>query len=226
MEHATVTRTELVSISSVSPHPQNARKGNVARIEESLRAHGQFAPIVVHEPTGYIIKGNNTFRVMRDKLGAAEVLASFVSCSEAQARAILAVDNRTSDGAEYDDAALALLLDQVNDEGWLAAAGYDTHDLDDLMALLQEQEDVDPDPFGDVANDLGVSSTSGNEATDGESIAPGSLNRMMILNYAAPIYVWVQQKLEKLCAEWELDTSADMVLALIAEAANENPPEA
>lgn len=232
MEHATITRTETVPIDSVTPHPQNARKGNTERIERSLRDFGQYAPIVVHEDTGYILKGNNTWRVLREKIGATGVLATYVKCTEAQARAILVTDNRSSDDASYDEVALTALLEQISDDGWLRSTGYDQADLDDLMALMEEQEDEEPpfppasaqepdDKLDGVANDLGVSST----ADGGLGLVPPTANRMVILNYGAERFLWIQDQLTALRAEWELDTNADMIVALVEEASGTKAPE-
>jgi len=239
MEKATIVRTELVPIHSVTRHPENARKGNVSRIEESLRAHGQYAPIVVHEQTGYVLKGNNTHRVMQEKLGSAEILATFVSCSEAQARAILAVDNRTSDGAAYDDAALLALLEQVEADGNLAAAGYGQADLDDLTALLEENAEPEPE-YLDVASAAAdpldapgpqVSMASGMEPARkledlGREYAARA-SRALQLIYPLDQFSWAVEKLSKIGEDLGLENNnnADVVLALIARYTDEDPPE-
>jgi ParB-like chromosome segregation protein Spo0J len=136
-DQATVRRTETVPIESVRPHPRNARKGDARRIERSLRAHGQYKPIVVHEETGHVLVGNNTWRIAREKLGWDKIHATFVSCTDAKALEILAVDNRTSDGATYDNGALLELLDDISKSGSLAAAGYGTNDHAALIARLE-----------------------------------------------------------------------------------------
>jgi len=138
MEKARIVRTELVPIGSVQPHPENARRGNMQRIERSLRENGQYRPIVVDEATGYILGGNHTFRVARDKLGWGHIEATFVQCTEARARAILAVDNSSSDDATYDDDALLTLLDRIAEDNLLPAAGFDVADLDDLRLTLAD----------------------------------------------------------------------------------------
>lgn len=223
MEHATITRTETVPIDSVTPHPQNARRGNVERIERSLREHGQYAPIVVHEETGFILKGNNTWRVLREKIGATGVLATYVKCTEAQARAILVADNRSSDDASYDEAALAALLEQISDDGWLRSTGYEQADVDDLLALMEESGEDAYDPLEHVPNALGVSDTA--DAGIGTAPPPPTANRMIILNYAGPTFLWMQDRLAELCEEWEVESNADMVLALVEEATGQKAPQ-
>jgi len=241
MERATIVRTELVPIHSVTRHPENARKGNVARIEESLRAHGQYAPVIVHDQSGYILKGNNTHRVLQEKIGAAEILATFVSCTEAQARAILAVDNRTSDDASYDDTALLALLEQVEADGNLAAAGYAQADIDDLTALLEESvepepeylnTDDDPDPARLSAPPPQVSMASGMEPARkledlGRDYAARA-SRALQLIYPLDQFSWAVEQLSKIGEDLGLDNNnnADVVLALIARYTEEDPPDA
>lgn len=238
MEKATIVRTELVPIHSVTRHPENARKGNISRIEESLRAHGQYAAVVVHEQTGYVLKGNNTHRVLAEKIGAAEILATFVSCTEAQARAILAVDNRTSDGASYDDAALLALLEQVETDGNLAAAGYGQADLDDLTALLEESAEPepeylntentgsgeDPPPQMSMASGMEPARTLEDKGWDYAARA----SRALQLIYPLGQFSWAVEQLSKIGDDLGLDNNnnADVVLALIARYTDEDPPDA
>lgn len=238
MEKATIVRTELVPIHSVTRHPENARKGNVARIEDSLRAHGQYAPIVVHEQTGYVLKGNNTHRVLQEKLGASEVLATFVSCSESQARAILAVDNRTSDGASYDEMALLALLERTEADGYLSATGYAQADIDDLTALLEEAAEPEPEPLAPhLADDTPpdappqVSMASGMEPARtledlGKEYAARA-SRALQLIYPLDQFSWAVEKLSKIGEDLGLENNnnADVVLALIARFTDEDPPE-
>lgn len=234
MEHAKILRTETVPIGSVTRHPENARKGDTARIERSLRDHGQYAPIVVHEPTGYILKGNNTHRVMAEVIGRSEILATFVSCTEAQARAILAVDNRTSDGAGYDDAALLALLETVDAEGNLTLAGYDTHDLDDLSALLEEQAPPVPDALLGQAPDPGPAAAPRVELGSGMPPAKAltelgkdydaRASRAIQLVYPLNQFTWAVNHLTALAEKWSLESNADVVLYLISDAVGEDEP--
>lgn len=146
-ELASVVSTETVPIDAVTPHPANARKGDLNRIAASLREHGQYQDLVVQESSKYILAGNHRWRAAKDKLGWTHVSVKWVRCSDAKALQILAVDNRASDGASYDDGALAELLQELDADGALAAAGYATSDLDDLLAKLEEDEPVAlPDP--------------------------------------------------------------------------------
>jgi len=232
MEKVTVLRTALVPITSVTRHPENARKGDTARIEASLRAHGQYAPVVVHEPTGYIVKGNNTHRVLADVMGRAEIMATFISCSEAQARAILVADNRSSDDATYDETGLLALLEQTERDGLLAATGYSQADLDDLGSTLAALADVeeDPDPFGADDPDPVPSTVDRSDAAKQDGGLEGHVKaydenptRVLNLIFTVDQYQWVTNHLRNLSEDFE-GGYAETFLHLVGDAVDETPP--
>lgn len=132
---STVLRTAQMPVSELRPYRGNPRRGNVDAIAASLEAHGQYRPIVVNEgtKTGHpfeVLAGNHTVQAAR-QLKWQELLVSVVDVDEQQAAKIVAVDNRTNDLAEYDEAALLTLLQGLDD---LDGTGYDLDDLDDLVA--------------------------------------------------------------------------------------------
>lgn len=232
MEKVTVLRTELVPITSVTRHPDNARKGDTARIEASLRAHGQYAPVVVHEPTGYIVKGNNTHRVLADVMGRSEIMATFISCSEAQARAILVADNRSSDDATYDETSLLALLEQTERDGLLASTGWSQADMVELTASLQDlgAEMEDPDPFDDDEPDPVPSIVDRSNAAKSDSGLEGHAKaydenptRALNLIFTLAQYQWVTKHLRNLSEDFE-GGYAETFLHLVGDAVDETPP--
>jgi hypothetical protein len=50
MEQRKIEHT-IVDIDSVETHPKNVRQGDIGAISESLKAHGQYRPIVVDKRT-------------------------------------------------------------------------------------------------------------------------------------------------------------------------------
>ena len=120
---------ERVAVTGLSTHPENPRKGDLARIADSLVEHGQYKPIVVQRSTAYVLAGNHTFLAAR-RLGWTHVEAVFVDVDDDRARRILLVDNRTSDLGEYDDDQLVSLLGVLPD---LTGTGYTRDELDDLL---------------------------------------------------------------------------------------------
>jgi ParB-like chromosome segregation protein Spo0J len=125
----------LVPAQDVKTHPANPRKGDVEGIATSLRRFGQVRPIVVQDSTGYIVAGNHTFRAATEVLGWGSIAAVRVPMTDEEARAYLVADNRWSDSAEWDDAALVAILQDLADTGGLEGTGYTADELDDLVAL-------------------------------------------------------------------------------------------
>jgi len=206
-EHVTVVRTESVPIDSISPHPANPRRGDMARIERSLREHGQYAPLIVHEPTGHILAGNHRWRAAKDKLGWSHVDVQFVTCTETKALEILAMDNRSSDDGRYDDTELLALLEQITDSGNLDAAGYDVDDLDDLLARLEEQ-----DPTDDTLTEaLGIDARKAADTYNNSGV------RSIVLTYPEDEYEQIVLGLQHMCARYEVPDFSAAVAAMIPE---------
>ena len=130
---------ERVAIDTIQPHPRNVRQGDVGAIVESLKAHGQYRPIVVQRSTGYILAGNHTWRASK-QLKVTHIHVVYVDVDNDEAVRILLVDNRTNDLAIYDDHELAHLLEAlVLTPDRLLGTGYDSDDLDSLLALLNTE---------------------------------------------------------------------------------------
>lgn len=222
MERATITRHETVAVGKVQPHPDNARRGNVARIAKSLEQNGQYRPIVVHESTGNILGGNHTYRAAVDKLGWTHIDVTYVKCTDAKAREILAMDNRASDGSSYDDEALAYLLEQIQDEGDLLAAGYQESDLDDLLAKLEEDPEV-PDVAEAEPLDADVTKPA-RSLTEKAGTYDATATRMMVLTFTQEEFSWAVEQCAALAEKFGLETNADVVRHLIEEASGTVAP--
>src|SRR5579862_4050426 len=69
--------TRVVSLDSLNLWPGNPRRGDVEVIEASLRANGQYVPIVVDRTSMRVLKGNHTVLAARG-LGWTEIEARFV----------------------------------------------------------------------------------------------------------------------------------------------------
>lgn len=129
--HVRVT-SETVAVTDLREHPANPRRGDVDAIAASLEAHGQYRPIVAQRSTRYILAGNHTWKAAR-RLGWKHIAVTWVDLDDQTAAQVLIADNRTSDLASYDDAALAALLRSLPD---LAGTGFDAHDLDRLEGVF------------------------------------------------------------------------------------------
>ncbi len=140
---ATKLKTEYVPTDSLHPHPDNPRRGDLEAIQASLRAHGQYRPIVVNRATMEVLAGNHLAEAARS-LGWSQIAVNFVEVDAEQAKRILLVDNKTNDLAGYDDEALADLLSELPD---LEGTGYERSDLDailDGLAPLEVEDDELP----------------------------------------------------------------------------------
>lgn len=137
-----------VPVGDLTPHPENARNGDVEAIARGLVAHGQYAPVVVQESTGRILKGNHVYAAALS-LGWDQIAATRIDVDDDQALRILVWDNRASELGVTDDAQLAALLQTLDD---LEATGYGEGDLARILARLDKQA---AEPLGEDTRGLG-----------------------------------------------------------------------
>ena len=139
MEQRKIEHT-IVDIDSVQAHSKNVRQGDIGAISESLKAHGQYRPIVVDKRTNRILAGNHTWKAAK-ALGWQQINAGFIETkNDDEALRILLADNRTTDLASYDDVELANLLKGLaeTDEGLLGTA-FDGDALDELLTDIDNE---------------------------------------------------------------------------------------
>ena len=70
-----------VAIGSLQGYPTNPRRGDIEAIALSLKAHGQYRPIVVQYGSNYILAGNHTYKAAK-KLGWKKIKVTYVDCDE------------------------------------------------------------------------------------------------------------------------------------------------
>ncbi len=202
---------ERVPLASITRHPRNARTHNLDIIKESLRTHGQFLPLLVQTSTKYILAGNGRHEGM-EQLGWDTADVIYTDVDDEQATKILLVDNRSSDTGDYRDAELVALLESIGD---LVGTGYDSFDLDDLLARAQEISET-------VARDM-----VDNEEDNLDSWAQGYLAktiRTILLDYEGETYLWMVDRLNELRFRYQVNTNAEAVLHLLAEKFPKQPP--
>lgn len=125
-----------VAIERLKPWPGNPRRGDVGRIRESILEHGVYKPLLVQSRTGFIMAGNNVWAVARE-LGIESIGVVFMDVDDETARKIVLIDNRTSDGSEYDMGLLRSMLEAVGD---YRGTGYEREDVLALMKAAAEEE--------------------------------------------------------------------------------------
>lgn len=108
-------QVETVTMEEIHLDSANARKGSVPGIVESLREFGQHRPLVVQASTGRIIAGNHTYKAAQ-ALGWKEIAVYRVDDDDVKAVRRGIADNATGDEAEWDEAALKNLLNQVGSD--------------------------------------------------------------------------------------------------------------
>lgn len=136
MQH-TIGTTRTVPIGELTTRGGNPRRGDIRAIADSLKANGQYRPVVANEQGGTleVLAGNHTVAAAKE-LGWGELLVHVVQVDDEQARRIVLADNRTADLATYDLAVLAAELDALTD---FSGTGYAEADL---QAVLDVQEDA------------------------------------------------------------------------------------
>lgn len=140
---------QLVDVKKLQLHPENARRGNIDRLEESINVNGFYGAIVAQRSTGQIVVGNHRYQAAVN-VGITEVPVLWIDVDDDEARRLLLVDNRSNDIASYDDEALIELLRLAQSTTGLEGTGYSDVDLTDLERLLT------PPSLDDLIADIGT----------------------------------------------------------------------
>ena len=134
--------TTLVPASDLQRHPRNPRRGVIPTIVESIKTNGWYGTVIAQRSTGYVLAGNHRLQAAV-QLGIELIPVTWLDVDDAQATRILLADNRTSDLATFDDAALATLLREIATEGPLLGTGYTLDDLANFTPADPEDETTD-----------------------------------------------------------------------------------
>ena len=130
-------KVQSIAVAELVNDPANVRQHsarNLDAIKGSLARFGQQKPIVVG-PDGVVVAGNGTLEAAKS-LGWQKIDAVKTGLKGSDRTAFAIADNRTSELAEWDDAALAEQLSAlaIDDEELLAAAGFDEAELEKLIS--------------------------------------------------------------------------------------------
>lgn len=124
--------TGTAPITLLKEYPGNPRHGDLGRLMNSLKAHGQFRPVVANRRTMHILAGNHLTRAAA-ALGWTDIAVSWVDVDAEAEKRIVIVDNRASDLAGYDPQLLAAALTGVGSDALEAGTGFTLDDLDDII---------------------------------------------------------------------------------------------
>lgn len=169
-------RPLAVPIGELNADPANARRHpdrNMAAIEASLRRWGQRFPIVVQRQGMVVRAGNGRLEAAR-RLGWTHLAAVVVDEDSVEATAFALADNRSSELAEWDDEALAALLQSLPTD---VPTGFSEGDLEALLAELN------PVASGDTSEQLDGLVYKVLVECDGEQAQVGLLERLEAEGY-------------------------------------------
>lgn len=140
-----VNTSTTIRPSDLSTYHRNARRGNIDAITGSLKANGQYKPIVVNIGThtgrpNEVLAGNHTLMAFRNlaELNPTderwnEIAVYWVDVDEDRATRIVLADNRTAEDSTYDDVMLYDLIKSLGDD--LDGSGFNDRDVDRLGYL-------------------------------------------------------------------------------------------
>lgn len=130
-----------INVKDLKEYPNNARRGNVTLLMESLKVNGQYRPVVVQKSTNYVLAGNHLLRAAT-QLGWEEIDTVVIDCDDQAALKIVLVDNRSNDLGEYNDDYLKGLLKDLED---FSGTGYNQADIEELEKLAGVEQEERPD---------------------------------------------------------------------------------
>lgn len=124
-----------ISVDELIEYPNNARRGDINVLVESLKVNGQYRPIVVQKATNYVLAGNHLLRAARI-LGWEKVNAVIIDCDDQAALKIVLADNRTADLGDYNEQLLSGLLEMLEN---FDGTGYSEADIQDLENAINPE---------------------------------------------------------------------------------------
>ena len=145
---------QSVNIDKVIPYARNPRKNEAAvgKVAASIKEFGWKQPIVVDKEM-VVIAGHTRWEAAR-QLGLDSVPVLIADdLTETQVKAYRLADNRVADESQWDDALLALELDDLSEMDYsLALTGFSAAEIDQLMASVDKLEQglVDDDVCPDI----------------------------------------------------------------------------
>lgn len=138
--------SRLTPLDELTEHPDNANRGDIAVIKESISVNGFYSPVIAQSSTGYIIAGNHRFRAAKE-LGMTEVPVVWLDVDDVTATRLMLVDNRSTRLGYDDSEALTAALSQlVDSEVGLLGTGFSHKDLQELLIFNDRPMDLPSEP--------------------------------------------------------------------------------
>ncbi len=218
--------TRLVPLGELEPHPDNPNSGDVAAVRELLRRYGQWRPVVAQvRPEGRlrVLIGHTMLRAAQAE-GWQRIAVHERHDTDDDALRILAADNHARDLAHTDEAALVRLLDSLGDD--LAGTTYAVDDLDNLRALVEEQNAATLRAVREAGDGdrppPQVRTTAGHGDLLDRYTAQGT--RHLALAYPVAVFVWLVDALDRVRTDLGVDSNVEAVLRLVERAVDDTAP--
>jgi DNA modification methylase len=153
-----VSQVSQIAIGKLRPNPVNARRHSrkqIGQIARSIQQFGFVAPVIADDD-GHILAGHGRW-LAATELGLRRIPVVVVSgLSDAERRAYLLADNKLTENAGWDRSALATELHQLapllSEAGLeIGLTGFETPEIDALMADLIDPEQDPPDEIVELA---------------------------------------------------------------------------
>jgi len=134
------------AIDSLTPWDRNPRRNDhaVEQVAHSITRFGFGSPILARASDRVIIGGHTRFKAAQ-RLGLDKVPVRFLDLDPAEAAALALADNKLGELAEWDDAAVAEILGELEAKGApIDGLGWDDEELKALVGVDASAPDVDP----------------------------------------------------------------------------------
>lgn len=132
----------MVHIDELVPWAKNPRKNDPAvdAVAESIQRFGFASPILARNQDGRVIAGHTRLKAAR-KLGLQQVPVRYLDLDDDAANALALADNKLGELAEWDDAALAEILRDLEKKSEpIDNLGWSAEELDKLIDSVEQKE--------------------------------------------------------------------------------------
>ena len=204
-----------IAIDSVKLYPDNPRHSDVKALVESLKANGQYKPIVVQKSSNFILAGNHIWQAAK-QLNWQKIAIVYADVDDIQAKKIVLADNRLADLGTYDTNKLLELLGDIPLEG----SGYSAADVDDLLALVDETMPSIKSEEDKHYEGIAIKPTLTERA---DRYAERTV-RLLMAEYPNHEYVWLVEQLTALRTKYNVDSNAETIIKMIEEVTGQQVP--
>jgi len=148
-------KIEKMKVTELIPADYNPRKDlmpgdkEYEKLKQSVERFGFVEPIIYNERSGRVVGGHQRLKVIRD-LGWESIEVSVVDLGEEDEKALNVALNKIE--GDWDRSKLKELLEDLESSAYdLDFTGFDTDEIEELMAEFTDVEEVQEDDF-DVQN--------------------------------------------------------------------------